>query len=139
MRFRPALQIARALIALLTMAAWLVAFDHCALAGILIRPAATTPVQESCPGHSQPEKKQNQGELPCCKSLSATTAPLKISAGYDTTSFVVHLFFSAASPLVLGHSEPRIDELDTGPPEADTFAESVLQRSILAHAPPCLS
>ena len=29
-------------------------------------------------------------------------------------------------------------ELDTGPPFADSFAESVLQRSILAHAPPSL-
>ena len=27
-------------------------------------------------------------------------------------------------------------ELDTGPPFARSFAESVLQRSILAHAPP---
>ena len=27
-------------------------------------------------------------------------------------------------------------ELDTGPPFAGSFAESVLQRSILAHAPP---
>ncbi len=29
-------------------------------------------------------------------------------------------------------------ELDTGPPFAGSFAESVLQRSILAHAPPVL-
>ena len=29
-------------------------------------------------------------------------------------------------------------ELDTGPPFAGSFAESVLQRSILAHAPPSL-
>ena len=27
-------------------------------------------------------------------------------------------------------------ELDTGPPFAGSFAESVLQRSVLAHAPP---
>ncbi|MGI8958138.1 MAG: hypothetical protein ACR2II_14685 [Chthoniobacterales bacterium] len=139
MKFRLSSQFARALIALLTMAAWLVAFDHCALAGILIQPVATTAVQESCPGHSQPEKQQNQSELPCCKSLAATIAPLKISAGYDTTSFVVQLFFPADSLLLRGNSEPRIDEIDTGPPEADTFAESVLQRSILAHAPPRLS
>ncbi len=121
------------------MAAWFVAFDHCALASVLKSPLVAEPAQQSCPGHSQPEKKQSQGELPCCKSLAATTAPLKISAGYDTTSFVLQLFFPADSPLVLGHSEPRIDELDTGPPEARTFAESVLQRSILAHAPPRLS
>ena len=30
-------------------------------------------------------------------------------------------------------------ELDTGPPFAGSFAESVLQRSILAHAPPSLA
>ncbi|MEO5717228.1 MAG: hypothetical protein ABIR29_01495, partial [Chthoniobacterales bacterium] len=100
---RPALQIGRALIVGLTMAAWLVAFDHCALAGVLIHPVAATAIQESCPGHSQPEKKQNQSELPCCKSLTATTAPLKISAGYDATSFVLQLFFSADSPLLTGN------------------------------------
>ncbi len=30
-------------------------------------------------------------------------------------------------------------ELDTGPPFAGSFTESVLQRSILAHAPPVLT
>jgi len=34
------------------------------------------------------------------------------------------------------HTTPAPLFLDTGPPEARTFAELILQRSLLAHAPP---
>jgi hypothetical protein len=34
--------------------------------------------------------------------------------------------------------EPLFLPLDTGPPGLRSFAESVLQRSVLAHAPPSL-
>ena len=39
---------------------------------------------------------------------------------------------------LISAAEPQLSsrELDTGPPFAGSFAESVLQRSILAHAPP---
>ncbi|MEO7166593.1 MAG: hypothetical protein ABI016_06095 [Chthoniobacterales bacterium] len=141
MRSRHTVHFARVVIALLTFSAWFVASDHCALAAALLRPAASisAPAQESCPGHSQPEKKQSPSELPCCKTLVATTAPAKISAGYDLTSFVLQPYLASAFQLLPGHSDAPSAECDTGPPEARTFAESVLQRSILAHAPPCLS
>ncbi|MDQ3198229.1 MAG: hypothetical protein M3Q46_03405 [Verrucomicrobiota bacterium] len=140
MRSRHTAHFARVALALLTFSAWFVATDHCALAAAFLRPAAATsaPAQESCPGHSQPEK-QSPSELPCCKTLVATTAPAKISAGYDLHSFVLQPYLASAFQLLPGHSDAPPAEIDTGPPEADTFAESVLQRSILAHAPPCLS
>ncbi len=118
------------------MAGWFVAFDHCALASVLKSPLVAEPAQQSCPGHSQPEKKQSQGELPCCKSLVASAAPLKISASYDSTLYVSQPYLAAAFDLILDHFAAPIIELDTGPPEIRTFAETVLQRSILAHAPP---
>lgn len=136
MRSRRALQLARAVIVLLMMAAWFVAFDHCALVSVLKSPVVAEPDQQSCPGHSQPEKKQSQGKLPCCKSLVASTAPLKISASYDSTLHVSQPYLPAAFDLILDRFTAPILELDTGPPEIRTFAETVLQRSILAHAPP---
>ena len=127
---------ARLAIILLTIAAWLVASDHCALAGVLLQPS----VEDSCPGHSSaPEKTPDQGELPCCKALSATLAPAKISAGYDLNFFGIQPYLETDFPLVFEHSSVPSAELDTGPPEIPTFAELVLQRSLLAHAPPRLS
>ncbi len=131
-------QLARVVIVLVTIAAWFVASDHCALASVLIHPAKASPAQEHCPGHSQPEKKQSQGELPCCKSLVATATPTKIFAGYDTSQFVAQPYLTTDPLLVFTHHDAPSAELDTGPPDACTFAESVLQRSILAHAPPAL-
>lgn len=138
-RSRLAAQLARLVIVLLTIVAWLVASDHCALAGALLRPVAVGLAQESCPGHSQPEKKQGQSDLPCCKTLVATTAPAKISAGYDANQFILRLDLASDFQLVVRTSDAPLPELDTGPPDSRTFAESVLQRSLLAHAPPVLA
>jgi hypothetical protein len=59
---------------------------------------------------------------------------------YDAGLWALHPYFVA--PLIL-RNEPKVTllgrELDTGPPFAKTFAESILQRSILAHAPPFLA
>ena len=139
MRSRPASQFARIGIVLVMIVAWFVASDHCAMATVLLPPAASPSVHESCPGHSsQPEKTPAQGELPCCKSLVATAAPVKIALGYDSNSFVFQAYLVADFLSVGRDSDAPSGELDTGPPEVRTFAESVLQRSLLAHAPPVL-
>ena len=139
MKPRRASQLARVVIVLVTLAAWFVASDHCALASALTHPVAASPAQEHCPSHSQPEKNNSQGNLPCCKSLIATAAPTKIFAGYDTTLFVAQPYLTTDPLLLFTHRDAPSTELDTGPPGVRTFAESVLQRSILAHAPPFLS
>jgi hypothetical protein len=59
--------------------------------------------------------------------------------GADTLSFAAHDYIVA---LISAADESRLTpiiEWDTGPPGAHSFAESVLQRSILAHAPPSLA
>ncbi len=138
-RSRLAPRLSRFAIVFLTVVAWLVASDHCALAGVLLRPVAAPAAQESCPGHSpEGEKKPSQGELPCCKTLVAAPAPAKISAGYDLSFFVLQPYLAAAFQLAFEKAAAPGVELDTGPPEIRTFAESVLQRSLLAHAPPLL-
>ncbi len=139
MRSRLASRLARLVIVLLTVVAWFVASDHCALAAVLLQPTATAPAaQESCPGHSQSEKKQSSSELPCCKTLTATTATAKITTGYHASQFVLQPYFAADFQPFVTHPEKPLLELDTGPPDLRTFAESVLQRSLLAHAPPLL-
>lgn len=79
-----------------------------------------------------------QGDLLCCKTLSATPAPGKISAGYDLNFFGLRPYLEVDFQFVSADSAAPSAELDTGPPEIRTFAESVLQRSLLAHAPPVL-
>lgn len=50
--------------------------------------------------------------------------------------FVAHVNFAPAPVIAPLQIARATLEFDTGPPGARTFAESVLQRSILAHAPP---
>ena len=45
----------------------------------------------------------------------------------------------ATEALSVTGSRAVAETLDTGPPESRSFAELILQRSILAHAPPVLS
>ena len=134
-------RLAHAAVVLLTIAAWLVASDHCALARALLHPVVKA-AENSCPGHTpqpaQPEKKDGRSDLPCCKSLLATTAPAKVSASYDASQFVLQPYLPVEFQAVAGGPATPVEALDTGPPDLRTFAESVLQRSLLAHAPPVL-
>jgi hypothetical protein len=95
--------------------------------------------QMHCHGSQpSPSKKSSEKEMPCCKVLRATiTSDARIIelASKDflpIQSWVVAELISADETQL--HGPPQ--ELDTGPPFAGSFAESVLQRSILAHAPP---
>lgn len=122
-------------IAILTMAAWFVAADHCALAGVMQKQVSAAAPHEHCPGHPAPSKNGSNEDLPCCKSLIATSvAPAKNVVGYGVHALVAQPYLSNESLLALVHSDALIAEIDTGPPHGDAFAES--ERSVLAHAPP---
>ena len=122
-------------VALLTMAAWFVAADHCALASAMQQRVTASASHGHCPGHPTPGKKGAEENLPCCKSLRATSvAPAKSVVGQDNNIFVLQQYPSTESLLALWHSSAPIAEIDTGPPHGDSFAES--ERSVLAHAPP---
>lgn len=76
--------------------------------------------------------------MQCCKEFPpANLGASKNPVVFDSFSFTTHLYFAA---VVLATEQARAElhplELDTGPPFAASFAESVLQRSILANAPP---
>ncbi|MGH8162829.1 MAG: hypothetical protein ACREP1_00675, partial [Rhodanobacteraceae bacterium] len=129
-------------VSLIAVSAWLAAANHCAIGAMAASDqAAAASMHAECPGHHSPHHDGGGGEMECCKSFP----PAAVDAGknlvsYDFHSFVLQLYFVSA---VLPREESRLDlrplELDTGPPFAGSFVESVLQRSILAHAPPTLA
>jgi hypothetical protein len=102
-------------------------------------PAATSHCHGSSEAPAPEEEERGCDGSKCCKSLSAPSlAFAKAIVSYDGT-----LFLAIDHPPFAQHAfdfehAPAIAEIDTGPPRSDSFAESVLQRSILAHAPPSL-
>lgn len=114
---------------------WLAISNHCAFSTLALE-ANTT--ESACPFHSQPAKTPPPpAGLQCCKILRAIVPTItkgwaRSEAGvsnadlcFEKLAFIANSQ-SAISPLLL----------DTGPPGARSFAELILQRSILAHAPP---
>jgi hypothetical protein len=117
--------------------AWLAVSNHCALAAI--EGAAKMPMS-SChgpaPANHSPAKHDQNGGVECCKILRATF--LTLSKNMIESDISIFAAFAYVTGILPAH-ESRLDrvlEWDTGPPEADSFAVSVLQRSILVHAPP---
>ena len=138
MKQSPITRAARATFSLIAIAAWFFAANHCVVAGLL--PKAPTPsAEQSCPGHPAPAQEEQSGGCEassCCKTLATPVTLAKTATNYDIFDFVTKDFPSIARS-VAGKPRPAaIEEVDTGPPRPPSFAESVLQRSLLAHAPP---
>jgi len=133
----------RAGVAALALISWLALSNHCAL-GLLPIEHHTGIGQEEhgccasdVPTHSRPARQPGN---PCCKTLPVvlvTVSTLFHTSGTTVVGQPVLLaWVTLAYPQrvqVSGHF------LDTGPPAQESFAEKVLQRSVLAHAPPSLS
>ena len=135
MQPRPLSRSLRTIVSLVLIAAWFVAANHCLFAAV---PPAHT-ASGHCPGHTAPEKKTPGGcaDQNCCKSLSAPASVLaKNLVGGKYLGFEA-ADFPALFPML--ETQPRTEvvaELDTGPPRGNWFTQSVLQHSLLAHAPP---
>jgi len=120
---------------------WLALVNHCELAAATPpKPAKSHSCCETEKTASQvPGKHNDRGVIECCKGATPALVPMGKPALSPNVSLIAlaHPVASVASPNV---SIPAtILELDTGPPFAGSFAEVVLQRSILAHAPPVLA
>lgn len=91
--------------------------------------------ERECPMHSKPAKKDSADQQ-CCKTLRAIgSAVVKNVAGAQHV--VGTVAYSDAVVLSLqARNQCALFAVDTGPPRARSFAELILQRSILAHAPP---
>lgn len=120
---------------LLTITAWILLSNHCALGlgGTVVSSDSET---GGCPMHSSPAKEKPLANIPCCKDLRAVTAHATKSVAAVARQLVGEKDYVAAVVAAL----PRVTllpvPLATGPPRSLSFAEAILQQSILAHAPP---
>jgi hypothetical protein len=122
--------------------AWLVANNHCAFASSDARTATSDRggMPSGCPMHAKqqpaPVKPNSCGDLPCCNNLQATpTVAAKLMTNPLWSGFFV-AFLTAQFDAADSFTARVAFFSDTGPPGETSFAELVLQRSLLAHAPP---
>jgi hypothetical protein len=125
----------RNVVIVLTVASWIAISNHCTFATLAPK---TNAVEAACPFHSKPDKqRQHNAQAQCCKILRALPFAQSKAWARDDTIFsdvtlpvtqyaLTEHLACAVAPLLL----------DTGPPGAYSFAELILQRSLLAHAPP---
>lgn len=138
-RVNLASKILRFFVVAASIAAWFVASNHCVLAAPTV--TSRVSVSSQCPMHAQkqhvPQHNGNGcGDLPCCKNLQATTLTGVKAIAKPTWFGALQPFF----PQLINLAEVQARQMsvirDTGPPGENSFVQSVLQRSILAHAPP---
>jgi hypothetical protein len=123
------------------ISAWFAISNHCALVAVATAAATATSTSGECPFHSKasmPAKPKPVSNSTCCKNLQAIAS--KCPNAFATKLFALCQIDFGAQSLA---PSPKVTtsplQLDTGPPGAQSFAELILQRSILAHAPPFLA
>ena len=126
---------ARSVTVAITSFSWLAISNHCAFGAFADRDRET---QDACPFHSEPAKPQPPPPgTQCCKILRAVVPVVTKSwARDDAKSSSVDLRVDEFALVVHSRATPAPLFLDRGPPKARTFAELILHRSLLAHAPP---
>ncbi len=129
---------ARYMVVAIAICSWFAISNHCALAAVATK---TDSAQSECPFHSKPAKqKQEPSQLQCCKILRAVVVAKTKSWARDDSKFSdAPLRVEEYAHLALSHNAQESLPLDTGPPAARSFAELILQRSLLAHAPPVVA
>src|SRR6266498_285327 len=125
---------ARCVVVATAICSWIAISNHCAFAAVATKSELS---QNACPFHSKPAKPQQPAPgIQCCKILRAVFFATAKSWTRDYAKFsdvnvrVEQLIFVAES-----HNSPLL-LLETGPPGKTSFAELILQRSLLAPAPP---
>jgi hypothetical protein len=128
----------RCAVALIAICSWLAIFNHCAFAAVATK---TDSAQTECPFHSKPAKQRPESsQLQCCKILRAIVFAQAKSWGRDDSKFSdVGFRIEEFADLLPSYNAQASSSLDTGPPSAHSFAELILQRSLLAHAPPIVA
>jgi hypothetical protein len=128
----------RWLVVAIVICSWIAISNHCAFAAIS---ATTDSTQTECPFHSKSAKQKEQSsQVQCCKVLRAVLLAKTKSWTRDDAKFSdVDLCVEGSAFIALLPNAQAPLLLDTGPPDARSFAELILQRSLLAHAPPHLA
>jgi len=119
----------------IAICSWIAISNHCAFAALATK---TDSGQAACPFHSKPaNQKQQNVQVQCCKTLRAVVHAQTKTWARDDAKFS-DVVLRVRERAIIESSLPRTAPLflDTGPSSARSFAELILQRSILAHAPP---
>jgi len=126
---------ARWAIVAIAICSWIAVSNHCAFAAVA---SESDKAQTECPFHSKPAKQKEQSaQVQCCKVLRAVVFAKTKDWARNDAKFCDASFPVQTDPFVVCSSivvAPLL--LDTGPPGAFSFAELILQQSVLAHAPP---
>jgi len=131
--------IARCLIIAIAICSWFAISNHCAFAAVATK---TDSVRIGCPFHSKPAKQEKPSAgAQCCKILRAIPSAATKSWTRDDAKFSEADRYYDENALITAYSQTTLAPLflDTGPPNAHSFAELILHRSLLAHAPPSLA
>jgi hypothetical protein len=125
---------ARSAIVVVAICSWFAISNHCAFAALATR---TDAASQGCPFHSKPKEKPSAGAQ-CCKILRAVASVATKSWTRDEAKFSEPKGYYDERERITAYSQTTLAPLflDTGPPDAHSFAELILQRSLLAHAPP---
>jgi hypothetical protein len=126
---------ARSTVVLLSLTSWFLLSNHCALA-MISSPREAAPEVGGCPMHSAPAKKKPAPQTPCCNEVRAVIAKCLAKAMALSLRFATPCDYAAEIFGFPPRVSLEIDGFDTGPPSCFSFAELVLQKSMLAHAPP---
>jgi hypothetical protein len=125
--------VARGIIVVVAICSWFAISNHCAFAALATK---TDAASDGCPFHSKPKEKPSAGTQ-CCKILRAVT-PVATKSWARDDAKLSGADFCAEECIGTEHLRTALAPsfLDRGPPDARSFAELILQRSLLAHAPP---
>jgi hypothetical protein len=121
----------------IAICSWFALSNHCAFAALATK---TEPAQTGCPFHSKPKEKPSTGAQ-CCKILRAVAPVTAKSWARDDAQLSDFDNDNSESMFTVAYSQTALAplSLDTGPPGLRSFAEMILQRSLLAHAPPIVA
>src|SRR5438093_9646172 len=119
----------------IAICSWIAISNHCAFAAVA---SEMHKAQTECPFHSKPAKEKEQpSQVQCCKILRAVFFAKNKTWARDDAQFGVANFPIQARSLVVCSLRAATPlSLNSGPPGALSFAELILQRSLLTHAPP---
>ena len=122
----------------IAICSWVAVSNHCAFAAVA---SEINKGQTECPFHSKPAKQKEQSsQVQCCKVLRAVVFAKTKDWARNDAQFCDANFPVQACAFVVCSSRPVAPLfLDTGPPGAFSFAELILQSSLLAHAPPFIA
>ena len=123
----------RGAIVAVAICSWFAISNHC----VFVALATNDTASRECPFHSKPKEKPSTGAQ-CCKILRAVASVATKSWTRDDAKFSKADHYSNERALITAYLQTTLAPLflDTGPPDAHSFAELILQRSLLAHAPP---